>query len=454
MNIKISTSSKSLSSHGGLVLCNEVLEGIEFKEKIKRCLPPLKIAQSRSFDKFKAMVSGLVAGAECLDDMDYLGQDSTFDGLYHMHTARSYGNFLRSFNQQQTDLLTKELAVFSLDTRHKLFPDAETFTVDIDSTLHRQYAKKMEGVEKAYTGEKSLSSLKIFDEYGFPLFTEVRAGSTYTSQGGAQALHDVFYQVEAHAGLKKLRKYARADSGYCQKDIFHACDSHDVSFVITMRENMFEPIMDQMTDWKKTNVNDPDRLTFYDGRECEVCETVYWPEGYHKALRVVAMRAKQPNDGWSEMLGYEAYDHYAWVTNLGSHEWSVEQIIKFYRKRGNAENFIKELKYGFDLKHFPCQKLSANRVYSVLASFAHAISRYLSLLKSSGRHSHYSKKIRQQCIHLPCEIVRHSRQVIFKFMKHHQKEVTRLVSMIKKHQLLRVNEILGPPGLTGRSLTT
>lgn len=37
------------------------------------------------------------------------------------------------------------------------------------------------------------------------------------------------------------------------------------------------------------------------------------------------------------------------------------------RNAGNAENFIKEEKYGYDLKNFPCLKLNANYAYGLLA---------------------------------------------------------------------------------------
>jgi len=42
-----------------------------------------------------------------------------------------------------------------------------------------------------------------------------------------------------------------------------------------------------------------------------------------------------------------------------------EKVVLFYRGRGNAENFIREGKNGFDLHHFPCLKLVANKAYVV-----------------------------------------------------------------------------------------
>ena len=37
----------------------------------------------------------------------------------------------------------------------------------------------------------------------------------------------------------------------------------------------------------------------------------------------------------------------------GKHLDCLQEIIEFHRKRGNSENFIREEKYNYDLKHFP-----------------------------------------------------------------------------------------------------
>ena len=50
--------------------------------------------------------------------------------------------------------------------------------------------------------------------------------------------------------------------------------------------------------------------------------------------------------------------------------------ILTYRKREQAENYIKEMKYAFDLKHYPCLKLDANKAYAAIASVAYNLMLY------------------------------------------------------------------------------
>ena len=72
------------------------------------------------------------------------------------------------------------------------------------------------------------------------------------------------------------------------------------------------------------------------------------------------------------------------------------KIVEFYRARGHcAENMIRELKNGFDLKHFPCQKLAANKAYGLIAAFAHNVVRFLSFVENPKK-QHFSKLIPQR----------------------------------------------------------
>jgi hypothetical protein len=105
--------------------------------------------------------------------------------------------------------------------------------------------------------------------------------------------------------------------------------------------------------------------------------------------------------------------------------WSTQEVFEHHQKRGNAENFIKEEKYGYDLKHFPCLKLNANHAYGQLALVAHNILRWVAIMTKPDK-PHFSKKLRKHFIFIPGKIVHHARQVFLKLMEFHYKEVQRL----------------------------
>ena len=99
--------------------------------------------------------------------------------------------------------------------------------------------------------------------------------------------------------------------------------------------------------------------------------------------------------------------------------------MEHHQKRGNAENFIREEKYGFDLKHFPRQSLRANHAFAQLAMVAHNILRWVAITQRPDK-PHYSKKIRRRFIFIPGKVIRHARQLVLKIPVRYYEKVMRL----------------------------
>ncbi len=98
--IKVSTTDKSLSSYGGLVLATESFEAFNLRGSIAQSLPELVSGVGRSQDKFEAMVLGSMAEAECLEDLEVLGKDPGYEEtVSKTYTAKSYGDYLRTLTE-------------------------------------------------------------------------------------------------------------------------------------------------------------------------------------------------------------------------------------------------------------------------------------------------------------------------------------------------------------------
>lgn len=433
MNIKIGTTNKQLSSLGGLVIFNNLMAKSKLNQYVEPYLPNSKIAKTRNSNKFQGLINGFLAGAECLEDMDQLTKDRGFEvNCEDTFTSKTYGNFLRSFTNKNCKDLAINLTPVSYNLRDHLFPSKKSITIDIDSTSNQQYGLKMEGVRKNYKGVSCLDTIKAFDEYGLQYWCDVRPGSTFTSNGAGEIIHQIFKKIPTKKSFYSIRRYARADSGYCNSEFFNACAAKDVGFVTAMRSNLYNRYLDKVKYWRNVKQKGRKSIRFYDCRACDLATFSYKKERNHQNLRVIIIRAKKPNeDGF--LFKQDRYDYLAFMTNIGEHEMSNEKIVQFYRKRGNAENFIKELKYGFDLKHYPCQKLVANKAYGLIASYAYNLMRFLALKTSKGKVS-FAKKMRNTFINLPSQIVRHAKEVVIRYSYNHYKEVRILLEYIQNIQ--------------------
>lgn len=417
--LKIEQTCKKISGNGGLFLYNRLYGKLGIDSIISEYIPKNKITPKvLGSGKFKALVMGFISGADCLDDMDDLSLDLGFSSVAKRSASNTYGEFLRSFDRVKANGLNHRLIDLSLKLRGKSHPDSKSFILDIDSTGHVQYGQKMEGLGFNYKNDWGLDSISAFDEYGYQYWMKLREGGTYSSNGSSEIVYQVFNKVD-----KRLKRYVRADSAFCNGEFFHACFNANVKFVVAMKHNMLCPILGRVSNWRMSK-----DIKTYDGRDCEIGTTVYYPDSAPHSLKVIVARAKR-NDTQGTLFKDDRYEYFAFVTNIQEHEMRSEKVIELYRKRGNAENFIREQKNGFDLRHFPCQSLIANITYGIIGAFAYNLMRYTAFLKSKTRPS-FSKKLRLQLVKLPCEVVSHAGYVTFRFTNHIYEEVTRLLQVM------------------------
>lgn len=409
---------KRLSGVGGLFLYNRLWKQLYMEKGLINCLPVNKIKPKvTALEKTKAMVMGLISGADCLDDMDDLFLDLGFDNVVSASASNTYGEFLRSFSNLDTKKLNHSLVDTALKLRKRSHRDVREFILDIDSTSHEQHGSKIEGASWNYKNEWCLDSLLAFDQFGYLYWLDVRNGSTYSANSCSEVVHAVFSKILD----KRIKRYTRADSAFCNGEFFQACFNARTNFVVRMKENMLSTVINKVSNWRRT------KLTMYDNRECEIGDTLYYPNSTPSVLKVVVIRALK-NEKQGALFTDDKYEYFAVVTNIPEQVMKNESVIEFYRKRGNAENYIKELKYGFDLKHFPCQKLTANKVYGTFAAIAYNMMRYTAFLTKLKKVS-FSKKLRLQLVKLPCEVITHAGYVTFRYTNHIYEEVSRLLQI-------------------------
>lgn len=420
-NIRIESTEKALSINGGLIIQGRLIEKLKLEKALSAVLPKLKAkGKGEQWDKLFFLIMGFIAGADCLDDLSQYSKDPAFQAICTIrHAPNTLGEFLRSFDKATLQALGDELINLTLRLRYSVMkPKQKEFVLSLDSTKHEHCGQKIEGLEWTHDRKWCLDSLQAYDEFGFQYHFALRPGATHTAEGAVEAFTRVFRRVKETNRHKKL--ILLIDAGYCSYEIFNGCHNAGAKFVASLRQQMFDKYAHQIQNWKST------KLKSHDGRDCEIGSTVFFREGSQEPLRIVALRAKL--DG---ML--EAYDIFDFVTNMGEHDISNEQLIKLYRTRSNAENFIRENKNGFDLKHFPCQKMVANTAYGLIGAFAYNIMRFSALVENPERPK-FAKLLRFRMVKLACEVVSHARVVTFRFMKHVEKEVQDWLE--KQHKLI------------------
>src|SRR5690606_26366714 len=102
MSITIKTTEKRLSAHAGLLTTKEIMKAMQLRDLVDSSLPRLRMGSARSYRKFCDLILSLIAGADCMDDLEKLGNDQGFKEVCEgkVYTPKAYGDFLRSFSRE------------------------------------------------------------------------------------------------------------------------------------------------------------------------------------------------------------------------------------------------------------------------------------------------------------------------------------------------------------------
>jgi hypothetical protein len=393
-------------------------------EGFKRCLPKRVSNNSYPTEVFAlSMLSGFLHAHDSIDDGEEFDEDPGVESvLGELPKPRAQGDWLRSFTEQNIKDLKKFLHFQAMQYRRRI-ANGRPVTFDMDSTSHVQHGEKMEGLAWNYKQEWCLDSLVTFDEAGLAHSMQLRPGNTFSSDGASLQLEEIT------SGLTfKDEKYFRADSAFCNEEVLRTCLRLGHRFTITAHENMnWNEGKNQITNWTPWVYSMDDQVRAEKRKkplpECEVGHYLYQPK-WSDSIRftVVVVRTKSID---LSLLANE-WDCYAVMTNFSLYNHTDQQIIEHHQKRGNGENFIREEKYNFDLKHFPCQSLKANHVYGLLALVAHNFLRTIAVLDRPDK-PHFSKKLRRKFLFIPGRLIRHARTLRMKIPERYQKEVDRLI---------------------------
>src|SRR4051794_27242656 len=192
--------------------------------------------------KVPALIAGMVAGADSIDDMDVLrhgGMGRVFAGV---RAPSTLGSFLRTFRFGHVRQLDKVASgvLANLAAHTALLRDADRMSlVDIDDTVKATYGYAKQGAGYGYSKVKGLNALIgiISTPVSAPVIaaTRLRKGPTNSTRGAARLVADTL-TVAQRCGATGL-VVVRADSAFFNADVVAAIRRRGARFSITARHD-------------------------------------------------------------------------------------------------------------------------------------------------------------------------------------------------------------------------
>lgn len=433
-DLRIEYTNEKITDTCGLGSVLDIFHKSSLKDEFAKCLPTR--VSSRSAGSYKLamiLMASFIYGHDSLDDLEEFRGDPYLEEFFEtsIPAPRTMGDFLRDFTIEDINKLKEFLHKLSMSFRKQISKGVEKtytpgpLTIDIDSTDHEQDGKKMEGLAWNYKDHWCLDSQVVFDELGFCHGAQLRPGNTESGVNAKELVLNSFKEAKF-----KEKKYLRADSAYLTREVIESSIAKGATFTITAHGNIgWRERINEVSEWTSWEYSE-EEIKKHRKRKKELprVETgrIYWSPSWAPTLKFPVVIKRTWEEGKQITLFEESkWNYYGVVTNFNLFENSYQKVLEHHQKRGNCENFIREEKYGYDLKHFPCQKLLANHAYQLIAMIAHNILRWVAIMTKPDK-PHFSKKLRRKYIFIPGKVVEHARQLVLKIPVRFRKEVSLL----------------------------
>lgn len=457
--IKIIPSETKLTAQSGLGIFLEIFDKSPLAKEFAQCLPERKSHKSiGSYMLGLFMLAGHIRGVENISSMNRVRNDGYLEELFHdeMAAVRTLGDFLYDFKNEHVEklnLFLNNMAKAIFEQLHTQLPKnkaPEEFIIDMDSTFHTSYGEAVEGVAYNYKNQWCLQSQVAFDQLGLCHGIELMSGS-YKPGTGAVEFIDKVFKDHRNQRLRRLegKDFFRADSAYCNQAVIKKCLELGIQFTLTAHKATTQwdrNISKVGLDWKDWEYSKSDlEKAKKSGQDLPASQIARfhwepsWSEGTLKLPVIVRrtwmtyskLKDKEKKYGQKNFFELDTvkeegdWEYYAIVTNIDLSRWSLQEVFEHHKKRGNCENFIREGKYNFNLKGFPCHKLVHNQAWACFAQIAHNLIRWMAILDNPDRPS-FAKKIRDDFLFIPGKLAHGGRTVILR-VNQAAKEVLRKI---------------------------
>lgn len=227
--------------------------------------------------------------------------------------------------------------------------------LDFDATDDPTHGAQQLSMFHGYYDQYMYHPLLVFDGEGWPVAVVLRPGRAHASEGAASVLLRIFKRIVERLP-REARITFRADAGFAMPEIYELCEAMGIRYVIgqithaSYKEHAADVLAQARQQFDET------------GQKARLfTEFEYQAETWDRPRRVIA-KAEVMSEGENPRFV---------VTNIA--ELEPEAAYDFYTERGQAENYIKDLKNAIFGDRLSCSRFGANQFRLILHAAAYIV---------------------------------------------------------------------------------
>ena len=340
-----------------------------------------------------------LAGYEDTNDAERLSVDPA---MRHVVGERAKDTTAASVSQMgrfETEILPQPQNLKALinqpgqwaDEVHNRKP-IEEIILDMDSSDSPTFGRQEGSAYNGHFGYTCYHPLFVFNHFGDLERALLRNGNVYSSDDWKSVLEPI---IERYRD-KDIRRYFRGDAAFANPDIYRLLEKENYFYAIRLKgNNILQGHIAHL-------------LTRPVGRPPKKPVVQYHSFRYQAASWDIARRVVAKIE-WHEG---ELFPRIGFiVTNL---RWKYSNVVKFYNKRGTAEQWIKEGKYALKWTRLSCHDFDDNQVRLQLFAMAYNIGNFLRRLALPKPIKDWSlRTMRERLVKIGAKVVSHARYVTF-----------------------------------------
>ena len=340
-----------------------------------------------------------LAGYEDTNDAERLSVDPA---MRHVVGERAKDKTAASVSQMgrfETEILTQpqNLKVLMnqpgqwVDRVHNRKP-LKKIILDMDSSDSPTYGRQEGSAYNGHFGYNCYHPLFVFNQFGDVERAFLRDGNVHSADNWQSVLEPILSRYRDF----NITRFFRGDAAFANPNIYHYLEAESYFYAIRLIGN---PILHNKIEHLMTRpVGRPPKkpIVLYHSFR-------YQASSWGIPRRVVAK---------IEWYAGELFPKIGFiVTNL---RWKSSNVVKFYNKRGTAEQWIKEGKYALNWTRLSCHGFLDNQIRLQLFALAYNLGNFLRRLALPKKMKDWSLRTLQvKLIKIGAKVVRHSRYVIF-----------------------------------------
>ena len=357
--LKVDFQGSRMTSDGGLLLVRELDERLGLGKLIDEHLTDSRQGTNKKFplaDLLRQSVYSRLAGYEDLNDSVRVSADPTFRLIGSKKNWARGGALTSRLQSFEAGLLAGDENLIGLmAVNRELVAQAETsndsdrVVLDMDSTESSVHGQQEGSAYNGHFQSVCYHPLLLFNQHGDCLGAKLRPGNVHSAEEWDELL---LPEIERQQAAGKQVTF-RADAAFAKPEIYEVLEDRGVDYVIRIPANKSLELEIEDILFRPPGRPSHKPLVRYKSFR-------YQAESWSRARRVVA-KVEHHQGELFPRVGFIVTS-----TSLPS-----RSLVRFYNKRGTAEQWIKEGKQATNWTRLSCHRFRANEVRLQLSVLAY-----------------------------------------------------------------------------------